>query len=48
MRLQKIVIAACIDAGLMSQEDLSLVIDHNKIRRTKQKLIHVVFGRQEK
>lgn len=40
--------AAWIDAGLITQEDSSLLIDHNKIRRAQQKIMNEISEQQEK
>lgn len=43
----EIATAAWIDAGLISEEDSSLVIDHNKIRRAQQKIMHEISNQHE-
>ncbi|CAI9730305.1 Hypothetical predicted protein [Octopus vulgaris] len=40
--------AAWIDAGLISQEDSSLVIDHNELRRAQEKVMSEISDQQEK
>lgn len=44
----EIATAAWIDAGLISREDVSLVIDHNKIRRAQEKIMKEISDQHEK